>query len=386
MTELLVKRFVRDSEDINSPAVRQRYGMLSGVVGIVCNVLLSCAKLVIGLVSGSISVLSDALNNVSDVVSSLVTIFGYRAASKPADEDHPYGHGRTEYLASLTIGVLIVYLGISLLTESVKKVISPEELRPDVISLAVLFMSAALKVWLSAFNKKLGKKINSPVMMATSQDARNDVMTTSAAFIGVAAAFFTDLPVDGVMGAVVSVYVILSGVNVLRETADDIIGRPGDAEMVERINEIAAGYPRILGIHDVLIHDYGPGRVLASCHAEVSADEKLMEIHDVVDDAEREIERQLGVHITMHIDPVDFADPRLKEIRDTIQAYADKVLPGGNVHDLHIIHADTITFDLLLPYGKGHKEAEDDILRFAEERYNDYHVKMYVEHGYDGAF
>ncbi|MBQ8978636.1 MAG: cation transporter [Oscillospiraceae bacterium] len=389
MIDFLVRRFVPDHERINDPAVRRSYGLLSGTVGIICNVLLSVVKLIVGIISGSIAVISDAFNNISDVVSSLVTIFGYRAASKPADKEHPFGHGRTEYLASLMIGVVIMYLGVSLFVTSVRKIISPVPIKPDAAALAILFAAILMKVWLTVFNKKLGERINSPVMLATSQDARNDVITTSAAFVGMAAAYFTDLPLDGVMGAVVSIYVTISGVNVLRETADDIIGRPGSSDMIGRINEIVSHHSRILGIHDVLIHDYGPGRVLASCHAEVDAEERLMEIHEIIDDAEREIERELGIHITMHIDPVDMSDPRLKEYRDILQGEADRVCPGADVHDLHIAHEDTaptITFDLLLPYGyKDPKQAERDILSFAQERFESYRIILTVEHGLDGG-
>ncbi|MBQ5310992.1 MAG: cation transporter [Oscillospiraceae bacterium] len=390
MTELLIKLFVKDSENFNSPPVRRRYGLLTGIVGIICNVVLSAAKLVIGSVSGSIAVVSDAFNNISDCVSSLVTILGYKVSTKPADKKHPYGHGRTEYLASMFIGVLIVYLGVSLFVSSARKIISPEPVIPDKVSLIVLILSVLMKVWLTVFNKKVGTKINSPVMLATSQDARNDVFATSAAVIGVAAAYFTDMPVDGVMGALVSMYVCRSGLGVLKDTADDLIGRPLDDTVVDRITEIASKSGRIIGVHDILIHDYGPGRILASCNAEVDADEKLTEIHEVIDDAEREIERSLGIHITMHIDPVDTKDERIRRYRQDLSECAHKYCADADVHDFRILHQDTeptIAFDILFPFGYTGCEAAEKALReYAAEHYPDYKLEIYVEHGFDGAF
>lgn len=390
MTGLLIKLFVKDSENVNSQTVRRSYGMLSGIVGIICNVMLSAAKLVIGSVSGSIAVVSDAFNNISDCISGAATIVGYKASTKPADKEHPYGHGRTEYLVSLFIGVIIVYLGISLFVSSAGKVIAPEPVMPDKVSLAVLFLSVLMKVWLTVFNKKIGLKIDSPVMLATSQDARNDVFATSAALIGVAAAYFTDLPVDGVMGALVSVYVTKSGLGVLKETADDLIGRPGDEKTVAQISEIATSNGRILGVHDVLIHDYGPGRVLASANAEVRADEKLIEIHEVVDDTEREIERQLGVHITIHIDPVDPDDKRIADLKKRFSERAHVICEGADIHDFRILHEETdptIAFDMLLPFGCADGDMiEEDLRGFAKSEYPAYRLEIYVEHGFDGAF
>ncbi|MCR5807220.1 MAG: cation diffusion facilitator family transporter [Oscillospiraceae bacterium] len=379
LTDLLLKRFVKDHENTADPKVRAAYGRLGGTVGIVTNILLAVIKYIAGVISGSAAIISDSVNNFSDSINSIVTLAGMSAAAKPADREHPYGHGRTEYLTALCIGIAIVYVGISLLVSSVKKVIHPEPVTPSAAVLIVLGISILMKLWLSLFNKKLGKMADSSVLMANSQDSRNDIFATGAAFAGTASAYFTTLPVDAVMGAVVSLYVTYSGFGILRDTIGDLLGRSASDETIGRLKEIVSKDDRILGVHDIMIHDYGPGHSLASCHVEADSRESLVEIHDIIDDAENEVYEQLGILLTIHIDPVDTEDDELVRCRDMIAGFVRTLCENADIHDVRIVHKHTeplLEFDVIFPYGKekcssGYREKIESFLdcNFPDLRY-----------------
>ena len=385
MTELLLKKFVKNYENTIDPAVRADYGRLGGMVGIVCNIILTVAKYIIGSISGSAAIISDAVNNLSDSVNSIATMAGMSAAAKPADREHPYGHGRTEYLTALCIGTAIVYVGLSLFSSSVKKIIEPKPITPSAAVIVVLVLSILLKVWLTVFNKRLGERAHSTVLLANSQDARNDIFATSAALVGTVCAYFSDLPADAAMGAVVSLYITVSGVNILKETIGDILGRAGDEDTVAEIKGIIDRTERIWGVHDIMVHDYGPGRAFASCHVEADSRETLMDIHDIVDDVEREIKDKLGMVMTVHVDPVDMQDEELVRCRALCEGHAQELCGKAFIHDLRIVHKDTeplLEFDMIFPYGSESmgEERKKSMEAFLEKEFPDYRHRFNIEY------
>lgn len=354
MTDFLVKHFIKDYTDTENAAVRGRYGTLASITGIVCNVALFLLKFAVGTISGSISVMSDAFNNLSDCASCTVTLIGCKMAAKPADKDHPFGHGRLEYLTSLIIAAIIMMVGFELLKTSAGKIVSPSEISFSAAALISLFLSIGVKLWMSVFNGKLGKMINSPVMAAAAQDSRNDVIATAAAAIGLTASIFTSFPVDGIMGAAVSIFVIKAGFGIIKDTVDDLLGKPADPELIEKIKDIVTSPDKIIGVHDLVVHDYGPGKKLASCHAEVRSDEDFLAAHDIIDGIERQIYQSLGIIMTIHMDPVDVDNEQVKACREQVCALAREIDTELKIHDFRLVPGDTHTnlvFDIVLPYG-----------------------------------
>ncbi|CDE82192.1 putative uncharacterized protein [Ruminococcus sp. CAG:353] len=361
MTDFLVKHFVKNYTDTEDIKVRENYGTMAGITGIVCNIFLFVLKFAVGTLSGSISVLSDAFNNLSDSASCVVTLFGCKMAAKPADKDHPFGHGRAEYLTSLIIAVIIILVGFELLRSSAGKIVSPDEVKFSAAALISLFASIGVKLWMSVFNTKLGKRINSPVMMATAQDSRSDVIATSAAVIGLTASLFTTLPIDGAMGIVVSIFIIKGGFGIVKDTVDDLIGKPADHELIKKIEDIVTAPDKIIGVHDLVVHDYGPGKKLASCHAEVRSDENFVAAHDVIDGIERDIFKKLGIMMTIHMDPVDVDNEQTNACRKAVEEYAAQLDPRLRIHDFRLVPGDTHTnlvFDIVVPYDCKYSESE----------------------------
>ena len=315
MTNFLVRLFVKDYEKTEDIKVREKYGMLSSAVGVVCNVFLFALKYIMGTLSNSISVISDAFNNLSDCASCIVTLFGYKLAAKPADKDHPFGHGRMEYLTSLSIAVVIIVVGLELLQDSVLKIMHPEQVKFSFIVLVSLIVSVAVKLWMSLFNTKLGNRINSTVMLATAKDSKSDVMATAAVIIALTASVFTDLPVDGAMGVIVSGFVLKSGYDIVKDTVDELLGKPADQQVIDNINSLIKENVKIIGIHDMMIHNYGPGNMIGSCHVEVRSDEDFIQIHDIVDGIERRIHNELNILMTIHMDPIEVDNEQVNHCR-----------------------------------------------------------------------
>ncbi|MGN0612814.1 MAG: cation diffusion facilitator family transporter [Porcipelethomonas sp.] len=378
MTDFLVKTFVKNYDDVKNSAVRQKYGTLSSVVGMVCNIVLFAIKYLIGTIANSISIMSDAFNNLSDCASCLVTLFGYKMASKPADKDHPFGHGRIEYLTALTIAVLIVIVGIELLKTSVTKIITPEEVRFSYAALAALIFSIAVKLWMSFFNAKLGRKINSSVMIATAKDSRGDVIATSATLIALVVSVFTDkIPADGIMGVVVSVFILKAGYEIVRDTVDELLGKPADKELVDDIKNCVLENEKMLGIHDLVIHNYGPGNMIGSCHVEVACNENFMQVHDIVDDIERKIYHDLKVIMTIHMDPIEVDDELTNNAKALVIGIIHDIDDSLDLHDFRIVHGESHTnliFDLVVPFECDYdndtlKRMIDERLSFEETNY-----------------
>lgn len=377
MTKLLVSKFIKDYDNVKNPKVREAYGLLSSWVGIVCNVLLFIAKFAIGTLANSISIISDGFNNLSDCASCVVTMFGYKMAAKPADKDHPFGHGRMEYLTSLVIAMVIMVVGVELFTGSVDKIIHPDKVSFSIIAVVALVLSILIKLWMGLFNKKLGNAVESSVMLATSKDSLNDVLATAATLVALVSSVFTNAPIDGVMGVVVSVMILISGFGIVKETVDELLGQPASPEIVEALKELVDECSYSLGMHDLIIHSYGPGNLIGSVHIEVDGKENIMDIHDAIDELERNIYDELGIRMTIHMDPVETDNENLKLCKDMIEVILNEVDSELHFHDFRMVAGPSHTnliFDVVVPHGcklsDGEiKEAIDEKLIMREKKY-----------------
>ena len=360
MTDWLVQRCIRRPEDGSDPAVRQAYGLLSGGVGIVLNLLLSAGKFVAGVLTGSIAVTADAFNNLSDAGSSVVTLVGFRMAAKRADDDHPFGHGRIEYLSGLAVAVAILVVGLELAKSSLEKVLHPVEVAFSWLSVGILCASILVKLWMFFFNRNLSRRIGSAAMMATATDSLSDAAATSAVLLGTLVGHFADLYIDGWVGVLVAVFILRAGWGAAKDTLDPLLGQNPDPELVRGIQETVLGRPEIVGMHDLVVHDYGPGRCMASLHAEVPMDADILVIHDVIDNLERELRRKLGVEVVIHMDPIAVGDPRTDALKAQVTELVRRIDPDMTIHDFRMTagpeHTNLI-FDVAVPY---HCRLEDE--------------------------
>lgn len=360
MTDWLVQRCIRRPEDGSDPAVRQAYGLLSGGVGIVLNLLLSAGKFVAGVLTGSIAVTADAFNNLSDAGSSVVTLVGFRMAAKRVDDDHPFGHGRIEYLSGLAVAVAILVVGLELAKSSLEKVLHPVEVAFSWLSVGILCASILVKLWMFFFNRNLSRRIGSAAMMATATDSLSDAAATSAVLLGTLVGHFADLYIDGWVGVLVAVFILRAGWGAAKDTLDPLLGQSPDPELVRGIQETVLGRPEIVGMHDLVVHDYGPGRCMASLHAEVPMDADILVIHDVIDNLERELRRKLGVEVVIHMDPIAVGDPRTDALKAQVTELVRRIDPDMTIHDFRMTagpeHTNLI-FDVAVPY---HCRLEDE--------------------------
>ena len=348
MTNLLLRIFVRDHHNTGDTGVRSAIGTLSGAVGICCNLLLFALKLLAGTLTGSLAITADALNNLSDATGSIVTLAGFRLAGKPADEHHPYGHARLEYLSGLGVAVLILFIGLELAKSSVVKIFRPTPVEFSAVAAAVLVVSIAVKLWMCLFNRKLGNMIGSAALMAASADSRNDCVATSAVLLAGLIGHFTALNVDGIMGLAVAVFILYSGFGTARETISPLLGESADPELRERIVDYIQAQPKVLGYHDLMVHDYGPGKRFASIHVEMDRNEDALACHELIDDMERECLRSHNVHLVIHFDPVVTDDPELNRLRQLVAAIL-KVKDGRlTIHDFRRAERK-LSFDVALP-------------------------------------
>ncbi len=354
MTEFLLKHFVKGYPDTSSPAVRTRCGNLAGTVGIVCNVLLCAGKFLAGFLSGSLAISADAVNNLSDASSSVIALLGFRIAAKPADDEHPYGHGRTEYLAGLAVSVMILLIGLELVKTSVGKIMAPEPIQAGLVPLAVLVVSILVKLWMAAFNRQVGKQIGSSVLEATAADSRNDVIATSAVLVATLAQMIFGWQLDGWIGLAVAAFILYSGWGLVKEAIAPLLGQAPDPEMVRHILEVTRSYPGVLGIHDLIVHDYGPGRQFASLHVEMAASQDVLASHDVIDQIERRFLEQEGLHVIIHYDPIVTDNNEVGEAREYLAKQVKRLDPRLTIHDLRMVPGETHTnliFDLVVPHG-----------------------------------
>ena len=351
MTELLVRCFIKDYENTKDAKVRQSYGRLSGIVGIVCNVILFGIKLLAGFMTGAVSVMADAFNNLSDAASSVVTLIGFHMAGKPADPDHPFGHGRIEYLSGLFIAAAILMTGFELLKTSVEKILHPGELSFNMVSIFILIASILMKMWMSRFNFNLGNKIHSEAMKATATDSMSDCISTGAVLVGLVIGMMTGKNIDGFIGVFVALFVCVAGFNAAKETIQPLLGQSPDPELVESIKKCVLKQDMILGVHDLIIHDYGPGRRMLTLHAEISYKEDMMRAHDLIDNVERDLCEVFQCLATIHMDPVVTDDKELAVMREKVSAMVQTLNSSWMIHDFRMVRGETHTnliFDLVV--------------------------------------
>ncbi len=368
MTKLILKLFVRDYQNTNDLNVRDKCGRVAGLVGIVTNLLLFAMKIVVGTLFHSVSITADAVNNLTDSGSSIVTMVGFKLAGKPADEKHPYGHARIEYLAGVIVSFIVVFLGLQLGMTSIQKIVTPEENVLTPVALVVLVISILVKLWQCLFYRKVGRMIQSEAVAATSNDSRNDVIATSAVLIGAIITMVTGINLDGYMGAVVALFIVVSGVQLILSTADPLLGQAPDDALVKEIRDKILSYDGVIGMHDLAVHNYGVGRCFASVHCEVDAHRDILESHDLIDNIEREFQKELNIHLVIHLDPVVVGDPRTDALKGEVQAIVQKLYPGAPIHDFRVVWGVThsnIVFDMVVPFSVS--DSDDTVRSRIEE-------------------
>lgn len=362
MIDFLVKTFVKNHTDVNDGAVRQRYGTLSGAVGILLNLLLSLSKFLAGALTGSIAVMADAFNNLSDALSSVVTLVGFRLAGKAADGDHPFGHGRIEYLSGLVVSMAILFVGVELGKTSLEKILRPEPVSFSAVTVVILLLSIAIKLWMCFFNRNLSRRIHSAAMAATAADSLSDVVTTSAVLLGLLVGHFFKLEIDGWVGVLVAVFILRTGWGAAKDTLDPLLGQSPDPTLVREIQETVLSYPGITGIHDLIIHDYGPGRSMMSLHAEVPMDADIMEMHDIIDAAERALKQKYRIETSIHMDPVSTGDETINAAHLRVAGLVKEIDGEMSIHDFRMTdgpHHKNLIFDVVVPYRT--KRSDDEL-------------------------
>ena len=359
MTKLLLKLFVRNYENKENNTVRTKVGTLSGIVGILANAVLCVGKLIIGTISGSVSITADAMNNLSDAASSIVTLIGFKLAERPADADHPYGHARYEYLSGLAVAAMVLVIGFELAKTSVTKILNPEDVAFSIPLVIVLVGSVLVKLWLSLFNTTLGKHIDSAALLATAADSRNDVISTLAVLAAALLEKFTGFRVDGYMGLAVAVFILYSAVGLAKDTISPLLGESASPELCHVIADVMDAEPRVLGYHDLMVHDYGPGQRFGSLHVEMDQSEDPLSCHELIDDLERLCLEKYNIHMVIHYDPVVIGDPEQDSLRDTIFTAMQTVDTRLNLHDFRMVRGSghtNLIFDIALPADLAGKE------------------------------
>lgn len=362
MTEFLVRKFVKNYDDTESTSVRTSYGVLSSFVGIFCNVLLCAAKISIGALMHSISVMADGINNLSDAASSIIGYAGVKMAEKPADEEHPFGHGRMEYIAALVVAFLVIEVGFSFLKTSIGKLKNPEDIIFEWIPFLILLLSIGVKLWMAAFNRKLGKRIDSKVMLATAADSMGDVITTSATVISILVCSFTGYNIDAIAGILVSLVVMWAGVGIAKDTLEPLIGQAPDPELANRLRKEVENYEGIVGTHDLIIHNYGPNRSMASLHAEVPRDVDIEVSHEIIDRIEREVSKKMGIFLVIHMDPVEIRDERVLSVKETLQNVLEEIDSEIKFHDFRIVRGEkriNLIFDVVVPFSYNERKQKE---------------------------
>ena len=388
MVDFLVKKFVKNYEQTENNAVRTSYGILSSIVGIICNVLLFAGKFLIGLVLKSMAVTADAFNNLSDAASSIISFVGVKMASKPADKDHPFGHGRMEYIAALIVSFVIIEVGITFLKDSVGKIREPEEIAFQWVPFLILILSVGIKLWLSFFNRKLGKRINSKVMLATATDSLGDVVATSATIVSILVCAFTGLNIDGIAGLLVSLLVIWAGIGIAKDTLEPLIGQGTDPRLYEDIKNMVESYDGIVGTHDLIVHNYGPNRSMASIHAEVPRDVDIEISHEIIDKVEREVSKKLGIFLVIHMDPVEIHDTKVLAVKNKLNHVLQALDARLTFHDFRVVFGQqqiNLIFDLVVPYSYSDAEEEKllhQVMALMQEMDSRYHCVITMDRSF----
>ena len=387
MITLLCRWFIRDRDHVSDPAVRRAYGQLCGLTGIGLNVLLFIGKFLAGSISGSIAITADAFNNLSDAGSSLITLLGFRLAGRKPDPEHPFGHGRMEYISGLVVSGLILLMGAELVKTSFDKILHPAAVDFSVTAMVILAVSILVKLYMSLYNRRIGKKIHSAAMAATAADSISDAISTAAVLAAMLVAKFSGLMIDGYVGMIVAVLILISGIKAAKETIAPLLGQAPEAEFVRQIERIVMSHPPICGIHDLVVHDYGPGRVMISLHAEVPAGGDMLTLHDVIDNAEIELRRELNCEAVIHMDPIVTDDGLTAELRSKVSELVKTIDERITIHDFRMVPGSTHTnliFDAVVPFdiGLSVQEVSGRIRRLVSEMDGNYFAVVLVEHSY----
>ncbi len=386
MTKLLISLFVKDHKNVQDSSVRAAYGKLSGWVGIICNLLLCAGKFIAGFISGSVSITADAANNLSDASSSIISLLGFKLAEKEADEDHPYGHARYEYISGFIIAVLVLFIGVELLKSSISKIIEPTAVEFSWVTIGVLASSILVKLWMMLFNMKTGRLISSQTLTATAADSRNDCISTLAVLIAALISHFASIELDGWMGILVAAFILYSGIGLVRDAMSPLLGKAPEPEMVEDIRRRVMSYEGVLGTHDLMVHDYGPGRVFASVHVEMAAENDVLESHDIIDNIERDFLAS-GLNLVVHFDPIVTSDSAVGDTRREIADIVRNIDERLTIHDLRMVPGPTHTnviFDCVVPhkFSLSEDELTAEISRFVKQAHPDYFCVITVENNY----
>ena len=364
MITLLERIFIKQGKD-----ERRAYGILCGTLGIALNLLLFAGKYLAGFLSGSIAVMADAFNNLSDAGSSVITLLGFQFAGQAADEEHPFGHGRIEYLSGLAVSIAIIVMGVELGRSSIEKIIHPEAVDTGVLSIAILLASVAVKLYMSFYNRRIGAKIDSAAMKATATDSLSDALATSMVLISMLIMKFTGVNVDGWCGVLVAVFILKAGYEAAKETLNPLLGQAPEPEFIEEIQNIVLSRPEIIGIHDLVVHDYGPGHRMVSLHGEVDGSQDIFELHDAIDGVEMELQERLGCQAVIHMDPVNLKDPEMKEKKAMVEQIVKALASWLTIHDFRLVHGGGVTkllFDVVMPFGM--KMGEEELKKQVEDQ------------------
>ncbi|MDD4546586.1 MAG: cation diffusion facilitator family transporter [Oscillospiraceae bacterium] len=369
-----------------SMITRHSYGRLTGIVGITANLILFLIKLIAGLLSSSIAVIADGFNNLSDAGSSVVTLVGFRLASTPPDKEHPFGHGRMEYITTMVIAIMILFAGIELVRTSLDKIINPTAAEFGWVTIIILVVAIAIKLWLALFYRKIADEIDSEALVASSVDSRNDVICTTLVLVSALIGWFTSINIDGYVGVGVAVFVMWSGVSILRDTVSPLLGQAPSPQLVKDIKDTVLAYQGIIGLHDLIVHNYGPGKCIVSLHAEVSSEDELMHSHDLIDRIEREITEKYNAAVCIHLDPVDIKDERVNALRTFVDDILEGINPSLSLHDFRVVFGETHTnliFDLVVPFKyKNTRDLREKVEQLVQESNPQLFTVITIEHSY----
>lgn len=390
MITLLSKLFIKNSGDYRNPAVRRAYGMVGSVTGIILNLLLFIGKDIAGILSGSVAIMADAFNNLSDAGSSLITLIGFKFAGMKPDVEHPFGHGRIEYISGFAVALAIIIMGVELFKTSVEKILHPSPVDTGILSMAILIASICVKIYMFLYNRSIGSRIDSTAMKATSMDSLSDAMATTMVLLSMLVMKFTGLNIDGWCGILVAGFILYAGYNAAKETLSPLLGQPPDPELIRQIRDITLAHSEVVGIHDLVVHDYGPGRLMISLHGEVPGDGNIYELHDAIDRIEMELREKLGCEAVIHMDPIAVDDQTVMETKKEVAALVRSLDRTLTIHDFRMVQGQTHTnliFDVVVPmkFRMTDKEVEDTITEMVREKWDNYFVVLKVDHPYSGV-
>ncbi|WP_125141916.1 cation diffusion facilitator family transporter [Clostridium transplantifaecale] len=387
MIKFLIKRFIKDSDNIKDPAVRRMYGSLCSSVGIGLNICLFIGKYLAGVLSGSIAIMADAFNNLSDAGSSLITLIGFKFAGMKPDAEHPFGHGRIEYISGLAVSAAIILMGVELAKSSVSKIMSPAPVEMNMTAIVILAVSVCVKLYMCSYNRFVGRKIDSAAMKATATDSLSDAVATSVVLLAMLVLKFTGVNVDGWCGAMVALFILYAGYSAAKDTLSPLLGQPPEEELINQIRDIALSHSEIVGIHDLVVHDYGPGRLMISFHGEVPGDGNIFELHDVIDQAEKELKEKLGCDAVIHMDPIATNDDEVRLVKQCVAELVKEINGDLSIHDFRMVKGPTHTnliFDVVVPFQLklSDREVTEEITRRVREKWENYYAVIEIDHSY----